>query len=96
MLKRILCIVIMCFMIFLLSGCNWHGNLKDGTLFIGDAEDKNLPESTGYVCLHGRVSWVFEVSDYSVGGDNWMVLKSKDGRIFKTSPVNVLIVEGSD
>lgn len=90
MLKRILCIVIMCFMIFLLSGCNSKG----GTVFSGIPEDENLPKTTGYVCFQGRV-YEFDVADYSLG-NNWVVLKAKDGRIFKTSPVNVLIIKGLD
>ena len=95
MLKRILCIVIMCFMIFLLSGCNWRGTMRDGTLFVGDPEDKNQPKLTGYV-FFGDKTYTFSVADYSIGGDNWMVVKAKNGQIFKTSPVNVLIIESSD
>jgi hypothetical protein len=95
MLKRILCIVLMCFMVFLLSGCDWRGTVKDGTLFVGDSEDKNQPKSTGYV-FFGDKTYTFSVADYSIGGDNWMVVKAKNGQIFKTSPVNVLIIESSD
>lgn len=95
MLKRILCIVIMCFIIFLLSGCDWRGTVKDGTLFVGDSEDKNQPKSTGYIFIQDRM-YKFDVADYSIGGDNWIVLKAKNGQIFKTSPVNVLIIESSD
>lgn len=95
MLKRILCVVLMCFMIFLLCGCDWENNIRDGTVFSGDPETKNLPKSTAYVRFRDD-EYRFDVADYSLGGDNWIVLKSKDGRIFKTSQVNVLIIEYSE
>lgn len=69
--------------------------MRDGTLFVGDPEDKNQPKLTGYV-FFGDKTYTFSVADYSIGGDNWMVVKAKNGQIFKTSPVNVLIIESSD
>lgn len=95
MLKRILCVVLMCFMIFLLCGCDLEQNMRDGTVFTGDPETKNLPKSTAYVQFGNNI-YRFDVADYSLGGHNWVVLKSKDGRIFKTSQVNVLIIEDSE
>lgn len=98
MFKRILCVLIMCFMLFLLCGCDWENNIRDGTVFTVDPETKNLPKSTAFVRFGNQINqfYVFDVADYSLGGDNWIVLKAKDGRIFKTSQVNVLIIEGSD
>ena len=98
MLKRILCAVIMCFMLFLLCGCDWENTLRDGTLFTGDPETKNLPKSTAFVRFGNQINqfYVFDVADYAMGGENWIVLKAKDGRIFKTNTENVLIIEGLD